>query len=211
MMDVRLPTGLLGGIGPWVNRLLRGTLMDVTMIAEFEQAHEAATHDAFTGLPNRAWLVDELDRRMRRSRQRVGDYFAVHFIDFDGFKLVNDTYGQYMVGDEVLGRAPPSAERQQARRIGGPLRRGRVRHDPGTARSPVTPAGGARRPYPDPAVAGDVVMPGRSAGGGRHEHRGGDLRRRGHQRVRPDLAAGRHRPVRGQARRQRDQGHRAAH
>ena len=156
--DVRL---LLQGF--WVDRplgrdrLLRGTLMDVTMIAEFEQAHEAATHDALTGLPNRAWLVDEIDRRMRRNRQRVGDYFAVHFIDFDGFKLVNDTYG-HMVGDEVLracARRLQSVSRHQesVARFGGD-EFVMIQDGPVTRDSAAALADRIRS-----AVAGDVVMP----------------------------------------------------
>jgi diguanylate cyclase (GGDEF)-like protein len=156
--DVRL---LLQGF--WVDRpqgrdrLLRGTLLDVTLLEEFEQAHQAATHDSLTGLPNRAWLVDELDRRMRRKGQRAGDAFAVHFIDFDGFKLVNDTYG-HMVGDEVLracARRLQSVSRHQesVARFGGDefvmIQDGPVSHE--------SAAGLAARIRA--AVSGDVVMP----------------------------------------------------
>jgi diguanylate cyclase (GGDEF)-like protein len=156
--DLRL---LLQGF--WVDRpqgrdrLLRGTLLDVTLIEEFEQAHQAATHDSLTGLPNRAWLVDELDRRMRRNRQRTGDMFAVHFIDFDGFKEVNDTYG-HMVGDEVLracARRLQSVSRHQesVARFGGD-EFVMIQDGPVSKESAAALAARIRS-----AVSGDVVMP----------------------------------------------------
>lgn len=149
--------------GFWVDRslgrdrLLRGTLMDVTLIAAFERAHEAATHDVLTGLPNRAWLIDELDRRMSRDRQRSADNFAVHFIDFDGFKLVNDTYG-HMVGDEVLracARRLQSVSRHQesVARFGGD-EFVMIQDGPVTRASAAALAARIRA-----AVSGDVVMP----------------------------------------------------
>jgi diguanylate cyclase (GGDEF)-like protein/PAS domain S-box-containing protein len=67
--------------------------------AEADLAHKA-THDTLTGLPNRALLSDRLDQaraRARRDRHPV----AVMFIDLDGFKAVNDSYG-HEAGDGVL-------------------------------------------------------------------------------------------------------------
>ncbi|MCB0899407.1 MAG: GGDEF domain-containing protein [Actinobacteria bacterium] len=149
--------------GYWVDRwqgrdrLLRGTLLDVTLVSAFEQAHEAATHDVLTGLPNRAWLVDELDRRMGSARHRAGDSFAVHFIDFDGFKAVNDTYG-HMVGDEVL-RACAQRLQSVSRRQESVARFGgdefvMIQDGPVTPQSARALAERIRS-----SVAGDVVMP----------------------------------------------------
>jgi diguanylate cyclase (GGDEF)-like protein len=59
-------------------------------------AHEAQ-HDSLTALPNRRYMHDKL--RELLSDQAVG----VLFIDLDGFKPINDTYG-HEAGDDLLRR-----------------------------------------------------------------------------------------------------------
>jgi diguanylate cyclase (GGDEF)-like protein/PAS domain S-box-containing protein len=66
-----------------------------------ELAH-AATHDALTGLPNRARFLDQLGRVLARSGE--DGEVAVLFIDLDDFKTVNDTSG-HAVGDQLLRQA----------------------------------------------------------------------------------------------------------
>lgn len=87
-------------------RFILALAEDVTeeRLREAEIAH-LASHDGLTGLANR-WLFQQ---RIGEARQRSKG-IAVHFIDLDRFKLVNDTWG-HRVGDAVLTMA---AERMQA-------------------------------------------------------------------------------------------------
>ncbi|MAL94259.1 MAG: GGDEF domain-containing protein [Haliea sp.] len=59
-----------------------------------------ATHDALTGLGNRALLEDRLEHDIAIA-QRNASHLAVLFIDLDEFKPINDTLG-HRIGDEVL-------------------------------------------------------------------------------------------------------------
>ena len=66
------------------------------------RALHAAHHDALTGLPNRALLATRLEAMLARKRTEGGT-FAVHCIDLDRFKEVNETFG-HEAGDELLRR-----------------------------------------------------------------------------------------------------------
>ncbi len=85
-----------------------------------ERAFEEATADAVTGLPQRAHFLSLLRHELRQRRRRS---VVVAFLDLDGFKQVNDTYG-HARGDDVLrtlARAGRVVLRQgdQLARIGG--------------------------------------------------------------------------------------------
>ena len=73
--------------------------------AELERANEKLLHDAFhdelTGLANRALFMDRLGVAIERAKRGGGRGFAVLFLDFDRFKLVNDSLG-HTVGDALL-------------------------------------------------------------------------------------------------------------
>lgn len=70
------------------------------LIAAQEELRFRATHDALTGIPNRAMVMDtlrsELFRQAREQRP-----FGIAMVDIDHFKKINDTYG-HLCGDEVL-------------------------------------------------------------------------------------------------------------
>ena len=59
-----------------------------------------ATHDALTGLPNRTLLEDRFSQACSRTQRREIT-FSTMFLDLNGFKKVNDTYG-HEVGDQLL-------------------------------------------------------------------------------------------------------------
>jgi diguanylate cyclase (GGDEF)-like protein/PAS domain S-box-containing protein len=73
-----------------------------------------AHHDQLTGLANRAYLLDEIERALSAS-QRSGRPTALLMVDLDHFKYVNDSLG-HATGDGLLRRA--------AERIVGAVRRG---------------------------------------------------------------------------------------
>lgn len=73
-----------------------------------------ATHDALTGLPNRALFNERLERSLSRAL-RTGYRMALLFIDLDRFKLVNDTLG-HGTGDKLL-KAAAERLRESVRRI----------------------------------------------------------------------------------------------
>nr|WP_295663543.1 GGDEF domain-containing protein [Polymorphobacter sp.] len=74
-----------------------------------------ARHDALTGLTNRLGLREGFDRLVRASDEDIG--LAVHCLDLNRFKPVNDRYG-HPAGDELL--------RQIAERIRGSINPGDV-------------------------------------------------------------------------------------
>ena len=57
-------------------------------------------HDALTGLPNRGLALDRAEQMLRRARRQQIPVAAL-YIDIDGFKHVNDTFG-HAAGDELL-------------------------------------------------------------------------------------------------------------
>jgi diguanylate cyclase (GGDEF)-like protein len=64
------------------------------------QAQHLAFHDPLTGLPNRAMFEDRLAHELAHIRNTSGS-LAVLYLDLDGFKTVNDTFG-HPAGDELV-------------------------------------------------------------------------------------------------------------
>jgi len=64
-----------------------------------ENAKRIALYDSLTGLCNRYLLFDQLNNEMEEYGKN--GLLAVLFIDLDGFKKINDTYG-HILGDHLL-------------------------------------------------------------------------------------------------------------
>jgi diguanylate cyclase (GGDEF)-like protein/PAS domain S-box-containing protein len=92
---------------------LDGVICDITARkAAEDQLAFLAYHDPLTGLPNRMLFREHLEVALLRAA-RAGTAVAVCFVDLDGFKLVNDSFG-HAVGDELLVEV--------ATRLGGVVR-----------------------------------------------------------------------------------------
>jgi len=94
---------------------VEGILIDIDerKTAQEELARYSLT-DPVTGLPNRTAFVEELRRAIALARQG-GPGFAIHYIDLDRFKDINDVLG-HDKGDELLKAV---AERLVAKRRTG--------------------------------------------------------------------------------------------
>ena len=68
--------------------------------ARVEQLDELAHQDSLISLPNRRGFMRALDRFIDRAK-RYDEPSAMLFVDLDGLKMINDTFG-HRAGDEAL-------------------------------------------------------------------------------------------------------------
>jgi diguanylate cyclase (GGDEF)-like protein len=80
--------------------LLRQFLVRRDLLSAQGELSHQALHDALTGLPNRALVIDRADQMLARARRQRTPIAAL-FIDIDGFKYINDTFG-HAAGDALL-------------------------------------------------------------------------------------------------------------
>ncbi len=74
---------------------------DISAIKSTEKKLEyLANHDTLTGLPNRFFLLSNMEQVLKRAK-RNGTKVAVIFLDLDKFKPINDSFG-HDYGDEIL-------------------------------------------------------------------------------------------------------------
>jgi diguanylate cyclase (GGDEF)-like protein/PAS domain S-box-containing protein len=75
---------------------------DISMQKQEEaRLQYSVLHDTLTSLPNRTLFLDRVCLTLSRMRRRPDRIFSVIFLDLDGFKKVNDTFG-HAAGDELL-------------------------------------------------------------------------------------------------------------
>ena len=91
-------------------RLAEATLAQAELRAQLQRK---ATHDALTGLHNRAWLTEDLEQ-VHANALRHGRRYAIMMFDLDGFKAINDRHG-HAAGDRAIATAAQVASSQTRR------------------------------------------------------------------------------------------------
>jgi diguanylate cyclase (GGDEF)-like protein len=117
-----LLVGLLLGLLVFVLATGRKRALSLVREKTRELSHQAL-HDALTGLPNRALVLDRAEQMLARAGRQAGIVPGALFIDVDGFKHVNDNLG-HAAGDQLLqliGRRLAGVVREQdtVGRLGG--------------------------------------------------------------------------------------------
>jgi diguanylate cyclase (GGDEF)-like protein len=102
--------------------LLRQFLSQRDLLSAQDELAYRAMHDGLTGLPNRSLVLDRASQLLARARRQQQPVAAL-FLDVDGFKQVNDTFG-HAAGDvllQVIGQRLTSIVREcdTVGRLGG--------------------------------------------------------------------------------------------
>ncbi|WP_370293628.1 diguanylate cyclase [Thalassolituus sp.] len=98
--------GLRVGAVDYITKPIRPVILsarvDTHITLKRQQDHllKLAMHDQLTGLYNRHYMLETVDRKIARAR-RHSTPLSVMLIDLDYFKKINDTHG-HIVGDQIL-------------------------------------------------------------------------------------------------------------
>ena len=82
------------------------------------ELHHQAITDEMTGIPNRRFVFEELEKNFNEIKDKNKENFAVVIFDIDHFKNVNDTYG-HAAGDEIIKKVCDLAKDNIENRIDG--------------------------------------------------------------------------------------------
>jgi len=97
------PSGELEYLDGFIQDITERKKMELALRASEKEIRDMAFTDTVTGLANRNLFTDQLDQIILDAN-RYKHEFALLFIDLDGFKNVNDSYG-HLVGDKLLSMA----------------------------------------------------------------------------------------------------------
>ncbi|MBO1518600.1 bifunctional diguanylate cyclase/phosphodiesterase [Oceanisphaera sp. DM8] len=95
IQDIRLRSSVY-----LIGLLLSGGLMMLLLLRENRRNRYLAYHDILTRLPNRMYFYQLINKALRDADKRNAG-LAVHMIDLNGFKAINDSLG-HEVGDKLL-------------------------------------------------------------------------------------------------------------
>jgi diguanylate cyclase (GGDEF)-like protein len=96
-MPVKLSEGDRVKVGRSIFKYLAGNIIETLY---YEEIHKMAIMDGLTGLFNKRYFMETVDREISRARRHERSLSLIMF-DIDHFKNVNDTYG-HLAGDHIL-------------------------------------------------------------------------------------------------------------